>query len=279
MSQSPEIAEKILVTTYNLAMNPEGSLVPYESCQLPSGPWVVFAPHADDETFGMGGALRLASDNGIQIHVVVLTDGALGGSAGADAESLVAERQREVRAACAVLGVSSVETWPNADRGLALDDQLIGQIETVISRYKARTVFFPSVLELHPDHRATAVLVWAALQRIYQQAWHGDLPQPWSYEISVQSPVNRLLDITNVLQQKCQAMDVYASQNSQNNYPELILALNKARTFSLPAHVSHAEGFYYYPVEALARDLPAAARTALERYFEGMETKPGQRAS
>ena len=38
----------------------------------------MFAPHADDETFGMGGSLLKASKHGVETHVIVLTDGALG---------------------------------------------------------------------------------------------------------------------------------------------------------------------------------------------------------
>ena len=37
--------------------NKEDALIPFNTSPLPSGPWLVFAPHADDETFGMGGTL------------------------------------------------------------------------------------------------------------------------------------------------------------------------------------------------------------------------------
>jgi LmbE family N-acetylglucosaminyl deacetylase len=119
----------------------------------------------------------------------------------------------------------------------------------------------------------TAQLVWQAAQQLQRRAWRGPLPQFWSYEISVQSPVNRLLDITPVLAAKQKAMAVYASQNSQNNYPELILALNKARTFSLPASVSHAEAFYRFSDAELSGSLQAATEAALARYFAVSETK------
>ncbi len=59
----------------------ENQLVPYEVTELPEkrGPWLVFAPHADDESFGMGGTIAKAVQAGITVHLVVLTDGALGG--------------------------------------------------------------------------------------------------------------------------------------------------------------------------------------------------------
>ena len=58
-------------------------------------------PHSDDETFGMGGSLLKASCQGIETHVLVLTDGALGGHR----EDLVSIRQSEVKEAARVLGL------------------------------------------------------------------------------------------------------------------------------------------------------------------------------
>lgn len=256
-------------------MNPEHVLVPYQCADLPSGPWLVFAPHADDETFGMGGALRLAADQGIRTQVIVLTDGALGGdaSSAADTAALVSTRRQELAAACELLGVSHADTWDQPDRGLALTAVLIERIAAAIADTGAGTVFFPGALELHPDHRMTAQLVWQAAQQLQRRAWRGLLPQFCSYEISVQSPVNCLLDITRVLPVKEQAMAVYASQNTQNNYSELIMALNKARTFSLPAPVSHAEAFYRFSDAELGGTLQAAVAVALQQYFAVPETK------
>lgn len=256
-------------------MNPEHVLVPYQCNDLPPGPWLVFAPHADDETFGMGGALRLAADQGISSHVVVLTDGALGGDASDPAQTaaLVNTRQQEFTAACKLLGVAHADTWDQPDRGLTLDAALIERIVTTIGDIGAGTVFFPGALELHPDHRMTAQLVWQAAQQLQRRAWRGPLPQFCAYEISVQSPVNQLVDISAVRQTKQTAMAVYASQNSQNNYPELIMALNKARTFSLPASVSHAEAFYRFSDQELRGSLHAATEASLARYFAVSETK------
>ena len=207
--------------------------------------------------------------------MIVLTDGALGGDAEDPAAiaTLVKTRQQELTAACELLGVAQADTWDQPDRGLALAPVLIERIAAAIADTGAGTVFFPGMLELHPDHRMTAQLVWQAAQQLQRRAWRGPPPQFWSYEISVQSPVNCLLDITSVLAVKKQAMAVYISQNAQNNYPELIMALNKARTFSLPATVSHAEAFYRFSDTELRGTLHNAAEAALGRYFAVPETK------
>lgn len=245
-------------------MTPEHELIPYHCSDLPPGPWLVFAPHADDETFGMGGTLALAADQGIETHVIILTDGALGGDGSAE---LIETRKQEAEAACHLLGVSRLQTWRLPDRGLTADDAVTERIAAAIADVAPGTVFFPGVLELHPDHRAAALLVWTAAQRLQQRAWRQLMPQLWSYDISVQSPVNRLIDISRQLPVKQQAMNIYVSQNSQNNYPELIVALNKARTYTLPPEVTYAEAFYCYAAEQLQEPLHVAAQAALAGYW------------
>ena len=46
--------------------NREDVLIPFNTSPLPPGPWLVFAPHADDETFGMGGTLLKAKAQGVE---------------------------------------------------------------------------------------------------------------------------------------------------------------------------------------------------------------------
>ncbi len=242
-------------------LNPEHVLVPYEVSALPAGPWLVFAPHADDESFGMGGSLLRAKAESLTTHVIVLTDGALGG----DSADLVAIRQQEVRQAAKLMGVKTLACWTEQDRTLAVSDRLVGQIANAITAIAPATVFFPAALELHPDHRATAQLVWAALQLLAGTG--AAVPVACAYEISVQSPINLLVDITAQCVEKERLMAVYASQNGQNNYQELVMALNKARTFTLPEQVSHAEGFCLYPAPALSQSLQQATADLLARYW------------
>jgi len=241
-------------------LNPEHRLIPFETSPLPPGPWLVFAPHADDETYGMAGSLLKASEEGIQTHLVVMTDGALGGNK----EDLVDVRNREVQEAARILGIDSVDSWQEPDRGLALNDELVDRIGQKVRDVGAVSVFFPGPLELHPDHRTTALLVWAAVQKLSSEGLSVDA---YSYEIGVQNPVNLFIDITAQRPRKEQAMIIYASQNDENNYEELVLSLDKGRTFTLPAAVSHAEGFYLYSKEELATSLREVTHNIIDLYF------------
>ena len=233
----------------NSELNPEHVLVPFSCSELPPGPWLVFAPHADDETFGMGGSLLRAKKAGIETHVVVLTDGALGG----DRDDLVAIRQGEVEQAAKLLGLASLQCWSEPDRGLEQSEGLPERIAAVITDIKPASVYFPGPLEIHPDHRAAGFAVWAALQLVYKL---GSKPQIISYEIGVQNPINFFIDTTQEIEEKEAVMALYASQNSENNYPELVVSLDKGRTLSLPQEVEYAEGFFRY----MEKDLEISLR-------------------
>ena len=240
-------------------LNPEHVLIPFQASLLPSGPWLVFAPHADDETFGMGGSLLKAKNEGIETHLVVLTDGALGG----ESEDLVKVREEEVNQAAQLLGIKSLHCWSEPDRGLDHNESLVGKITDTIRALAPAVVFFPGPFEIHPDHRATAFLVWSALQKL---RGNGVVPEAIAYEIGVQNPVNLLIDVTEQYAEKKKAMAIYASQNSENNYQELVLALDKGRTFSLPAKVEFAEGFFRFQSKDMALSLQEVTHKIVDLY-------------
>ncbi len=243
-------------------LNPEHLLIPYAVSPLPAGPWLVFAPHADDETFGMGGTLLKAREQALETHVIVMTDGALGG----DTQDLVEIRRKEVQKACELLGVRSLQCWTEPDRGLHISERLLLKLVQAIHDLAPSAVFFPAALELHPDHRATAKLVWAALQSMQGKQGKVGMPTAYAYEITVQSPINTLIDISAQISAKEQVMLTYASQNSQNPYPALVKALNLARALTLPPTVSHAEGFYKFAVEDFAQELHEITRRVIDLY-------------
>lgn len=238
----------------------ERDLIPYEVSSLPEGPWLLFAPHADDETFGLGGTLALAARAGVKVAVVILTDGALGGVG--DAEALRRVRRAEARAAMAALGLGEPLFWDQPDRGLVPSEALIERVVTSIGEHAPAHLFFPSFLEPHVDHRAAARLVWEALRREARVR-----PRPVAYEITVQGPVNRLVDISAGRKEKAAAVECYTSQLAQNNYRAISDALDTARTFSLGEGVTAAEGFWLFEREALARPYGDLVRALLAPYW------------
>ena len=235
----------------------EHDLIPYNTSALPAGPWLVFAPHPDDETFGMGGSLLLASDQGIETRVVILTDGSLGG----DDKAIVDIRRNEAILALNALGVKKYYFWNLPDRGLEVTEALILKVVQIISEVKPQSVFFPTPMELHPDHRQTAVLVWEGLRQA--KSFTG---KAFSYEIGTQGQINYLIDIGAVVEKKNQVMALYASQQAINNYTQIVQSLDCARTYTLPKSVRAAEGFWQH--ETLSKSLASDTLASLRPYWQ-----------
>lgn len=215
----------------------EKALIPFDTSELPTGPWLVFAPHPDDETFGMGGSLILAREAGIEVHIVVMTDGSAGGDERARNTSSI--REEEALRVCGSLDVTGCYFWRKKDRRLDLTDELCRRAIELITSIGPKSIFIPSCLELHPDHRTTSAIVWKALQDTHD--FSGVL---FTYDIGTQGPVNKFIDITGVMKEKRSLMSLYASQVDTNRYIELVESLDRARTYTLPDRCKAAEGFY-----------------------------------
>ncbi len=204
----------------------EHDLVPYETSPLPPGPWLVLAPHPDDEAFGMGGTLLLARQHGIPVEIVFVTRGERGG----DPEV----RTQEALKAAALLKVRKIHFLDLPDRGVYKNlDVLTLKIKKFFAQ-KFETIFAPSFLEFHPDHRAVS-LVTASMAPCWKRVW--------LYEITRQGEANRLIDISPVFSEKEKLMACYASQIKMQPFLDIVRALNKTRTYTLKG-VSFAEGFF-----------------------------------
>lgn len=244
----------------------ESDYLPFSPGELPPGPWLVLAPHPDDETYGMGGSIRRAAIAGLIVHVLVLTDGALGGP---DPAGLVTRREAEAREAAGILGISDIQFWREPDRGLEPSDHLAQRVAKLLVDLGIRSLFFPSLTEPHPDHRATAVIGWEACRLAAFTA------SPIAYEISSHGPINLLLDVTQSIADKEAAMAVYSSQEAERPYARRVLAHNIARTWSLADDVLFAESFL--AIRPLDLPLAEVATSCFALYPSGLAWDGRQR--
>jgi LmbE family N-acetylglucosaminyl deacetylase len=85
----------------------------------PDAPTVlVFHAHPDDEAIFTGGTIRLLTEQGWRVVLVVATRGEAGEASRTSSPDLGAHREDETRAAAAVLGVADVAFLGYADSGL-----------------------------------------------------------------------------------------------------------------------------------------------------------------
>ena len=231
----------------------EKDLVPYETSNIPTGDWIVFSPHHDDETIGMGGSLILAKEKNIKITLVIVTDGSQGGNK--------AVREKETRKVAQKLGIKKVIFLRQNDRYIVINDTTIKNITQIIDTSNAKSVFFPSPMELHPDHRMTTELIWNALGKSKNK------PNSYAYEITVQNQVNYIVDISGVMNKKKSLLKIYKSQLVQHDYVDFMVSMNRLRAYTLDKKVMYAEGFYAYG-NAYTEDYHAHLNKKLKPYLK-----------
>ncbi|MGV3591722.1 MAG: glycosyltransferase, partial [Gammaproteobacteria bacterium] len=147
-----------------------------------------------------------------------------------------------------VLGYGTPEFGAASDRGVTYGEQLVLEILALIDRTQAELVYAPSVMEMHPDHRALGMAVVEAVRR------RGSATRVAQYEIGVPLRPNLLLDITDVAARKLEAMQCFASQLEKQRYDLDVAALNRYRSWTLPPQVTAAEAYLVASGEELQGD-------------------------
>ncbi len=146
---------------------------------------LVVAAHPDDETLGAGGLLAAAEAHGVQLTVLVATDGDAShpGSPTHSAKDLANVRRREVYAALATLAPSAEVIMLGLPDGRLREcvDELTAEIRRAAAG--CTHLVTPWVGDRHPDHEACArAAATAAAEHAVQHwqypiwAWHWDDP-------------------------------------------------------------------------------------------------------
>ena len=109
---------------------------------------LVFSPHPDDETIGVGGYIAASIRNGASVSIVLVTDG--------NKHGLEVRRYSEFSNATALLGVAQDNlTFLNyPDGGLAKVGaaRLRSSFEPIVNRVRPEVVLGPHPKDTHPDH-------------------------------------------------------------------------------------------------------------------------------
>jgi LmbE family N-acetylglucosaminyl deacetylase len=124
---------------------------------------LIIGAHPDDNEFGAGGTVAKLAAQGWDITFIVATNGNKGShDPGMSPYNLSEEREREQRAAAAVLGVRRVIFLRNNDGELEPTPQLRAEFALYIRHLRPNLVFTHDPWKhymLHPDHRAVGFAV------------------------------------------------------------------------------------------------------------------------
>ena len=189
---------------------------------------LVISAHPDDSEFGAAGTVYTWVQKGWEFYYVICTDGSKGSEdPEMTADVLVPLRQKEQKAAAAVLGVKEVFFLNNVDGDLAYTKDFTREIVRLIRRLKPHAVFSHDPNHIvrdmfinHPDHRAAGTVV---LDAVYPLARNRpSFPElldeglePYSAKevyLWTASNTNFDVDITDALDKKFEALACHESQ-------------------------------------------------------------------
>lgn len=170
---------------------------------------LVFAPHIDDETIGLGGTIRKYASNGTNVHIAIITDGNKSQTTGDSSQSLAEIRKNELVSIQDLLGFSSIIYMEYPDSAM-VQVESSEPFRKLIDSIKPEVIYTPSLIDAHPDHVFSSHLVADALKNSSHSPSFVR-----EYEINCPVPpmeINCIIDITAEFEVKKQATTAFNSQ-------------------------------------------------------------------
>ncbi|WP_280154589.1 PIG-L family deacetylase [Piscinibacter sp. XHJ-5] len=217
---------------------------------------LVLAAHPDDEVLGCGGTIARMADQGWQVHILILAEGATSRSVARDRSARTEELsalETSARRAASILGAASVQLEAFADNrmdGVELLD-VVKRIEDEMARVQPSRVLTHHLGDVNVDHGI-----------VHQAAVAACRPLPGScvrellfFEVasstewrpaSSMAPFrpNLFVDIGSTLQRKLDALQAYASEMRPFPHARSVQALEHlARWRGATAGCEAAEAF------------------------------------
>ena len=209
-------------------------LSPLKLCE--SDCCLLLAPHADDESIGLGGTLCLHAE---KFEIVCLTDCSHGVPYLSRCNARK-QRKLEFFKAMSKVKVSSKVFEENIeDSNLQSSYSEFYRIMEQFDMDKYSHVFLPHSFEGHRDHWATARLFqkYMKKRKIVRKHMKVLLYEVWT-PLTLS---NKYVDISSVIEKKMNLIITYESQVTIYNYARMIKGLNTFR--GMIPHVEYAECF------------------------------------
>lgn len=230
----------------------------------PRGEVLVVAPHPDDETMGLGGTLAHHAAQGDRIAALFVCNGIQGDPEGFHRrEELVEIRRREARDAAAVLGIGQLFFWDHPDNlsdadihvfeGLPADPdrarealadgfaaRLGGLLDQMLAAEEVDVVYAPWAGELNADHW----LIGQGILRLRRSRPDLEERLSWlGYDVWTACPPDLVIDTSDVIGTKLEAVRCYPSQEIYVDYAHPVLGLDAYRSLFLEAGATYGEAF------------------------------------
>ncbi len=180
----------------------------------------IIAPHPDDETLGCGGVIKKMLNKGIQVELILVTDGSSGGKA----DNLADIRIGEFHQAKEILGITKLYYLGYKDGQL---DQyylpLMKSLNEILGVMNPKVIFIPYIFDYSIDH----LITYKASIETLKSFTH---IEAFMYEVwtPILNP-DYFVDVHNEYEIKKTAMKCYKSQEKYFGIMDKTETLNRFR--------------------------------------------------
>lgn len=207
--------------------------------EKPTGSSVlVLSPHPDDEVIGCGGVLAKHVAAGDKVKIVYMTDGGEGSHEKTDQEELISLRKIEAERARNILGIRDFTYLEYPDGRLSASNRAIFDIRYELEAIAPDVIYVPFFLETHPDHFATSNILARALQKSAKNSLI------YSYEVWTPLVPTCIVDISDVIEIKRQALKQFATQRAHIDILPIFEGMARYRAFIHLSEPTYAECFF-----------------------------------
>ena len=204
----------------------------------PGATWLFVSPHDDDLCIGAGLTMQAARQAGVDVQVLIVTDGCLGYCRAEQRDSIVDIRRAETYESFEMLGVARdhvtyinypdgglvplVGRRPARDGERAIEGYvgLQNAFTYYLREFRPNCVFVPTPTDLHPDHRITHSELMISLFHASGDIWPelgAPLAVPQVIELAIycdflDAPNLEIRGDDSVFQNKLRSIEAYRSQ-------------------------------------------------------------------
>ena len=185
---------------------------------------LIIAAHPDDEVLGCGGSMAKWSNNGHEVHVLIMAEGATSRDSNRNSENRkddLSELEKSAKEASKVLGIKSIELMDYPDNRMDSVDLLdvVKIIESYIEKIKPDVVVTHHSGDLNIDHQIVNKAVMTACrpqpENTVKRILSFEVPSSTEWQsttINNSFIPNWFEDISDTLNLKLKALEAYKSE-------------------------------------------------------------------
>ena len=215
---------------------------------------LVIAAHPDDEVLGMGGTVAKLTTEGVECHLLIVTDGSSSQyRESIDIQKIIDNKKQETKRCANILGFKSIIYGGLPDMKLDCTPHIdINQvIERVIDELQPDTVYTHFWGDVNADHqnvyKSTLVAVRPVMGQVVKDLFCYSVPSSTEWTPNKEDTMfmpNVFVDITDYAEQKYEAFAQYATELRDYPHPRSVQYLREAdKTAGLRVGLLSAEEF------------------------------------